>query len=128
MVQVAAVCYLHHGVGHTFEVCPPEPLAAPGAESGTHRVLEHLDIATQIRHVDIQICTCVDMVCIHDHLLHPEESVDAGLVVGRAQLLGEVAPCTDLAGNFLHIVVTGDVKLLMRDESLDSFCLPKLPS
>ena len=102
MVQVAAVCYLHHGVGHTLEVCPPEPLAAPGAESGTHRVLEHLDIATQIRHVDIQICTCVDMVCIHDHLLHPEESVDAGLVVGRAQLLGEVATCTDLAGHFLH--------------------------
>ena len=54
----------------------------------------------------MQICTCVDMVCIHGHLLHPEESVDAGLVVGRAQLLGEVATCTDLAGNFLHIVVT----------------------
>ena len=56
----------------------------------------------------MQICTCVDMVCIHGHLLHPEESVDAGLVVGRAQLLGEVATCTDLAGHFLHIVVTGD--------------------
>ena len=112
MVQVAAVCYLHHGVGHTFEVCPPEPLAAPGAESGTHRVLEHLDIATQIRHVDMQICTCVDCrygdTHLQDHLLHPEESVDAGLVVGRAQLLGEVAACTDLAGHFLHIIVTGD--------------------
>ena len=50
---MAAVWYLHHGVGHTLEVCPPEPFAAPGAESGTHRVLEHLDIEieTQIRQI-----------------------------------------------------------------------------
>ena len=54
------------------------------------------------RYADMQIFTCADMVCIHEHLLHPEESVDAGLVVRRAQLLGEVAPCTDLAGNFIQ--------------------------
>ena len=53
---MVTVWYLHHGVGHTLEVCPPEPLAAPGAESGTHRVLKHLDIETQIcRFVDMQV-------------------------------------------------------------------------
>ena len=54
----------------------------------------------------MQICRFVDMqvagMHLHGHLLHPEESVDAGLVVRRTQLLGEVASCTDLAGTFLH--------------------------